>query len=193
MRPVRRPMFALLTTVAVALALAACSSATPGWTYAPVASASGAPAGSGATASGAAASGAAASGPAGSGQQPSQAAGSALPASGGPTGSAAPGGSGGSGGGTGDVIKISAQGIQFEQGEANAPAGKEFKIAFENKDAGVPHNVSIKDASGQLVFEGETFSGPATKTEDVKPALKAGSYQFVCTVHPNMVGTLTVQ
>ena len=24
------------------------------------------------------------------------------------------------------------------------------------------------------------------------PALPAGTYQFVCTVHPNMVGTLTV-
>jgi plastocyanin len=25
------------------------------------------------------------------------------------------------------------------------------------------------------------------------PPLKAGSYAFVCTIHPNMAGTLTVQ
>ena len=35
-------------------------------------------------------------------------------------------------------------------------------------------------------------SGVATKTYDV-PALKPGSYAFVCTVHSNMTGTLTVQ
>jgi len=29
------------------------------------------------------------------------------------------------------------------------------------------------------------------KTYDV-PALAAGTYQFVCTVHPNMIGTLKV-
>ena len=40
--------------------------------------------------------------------------------------------------------------------------------------------------------QGEVFTGVATRTYDV-PALAAGSYQFVCTVHPNMVGTLTAQ
>jgi plastocyanin len=41
------------------------------------------------------------------------------------------------------------------------------------------------------VFKGAIFPGPAQQTYDV-PALKAGSYGFVCTVHPNMTGTLTV-
>jgi plastocyanin len=31
-----------------------------------------------------------------------------------------------------------------------------------------------------------------TQTYDV-PALPAGTYSFVCSVHPNMVGTLTVR
>jgi plastocyanin len=31
-----------------------------------------------------------------------------------------------------------------------------------------------------------------TRTYDV-PALAAGTYEFVCTVHPNMRGTLTVE
>ena len=56
----------------------------------------------------------------------------------------------------------------------------------------MPHNVAIKDAAGASVFQGDIFPGVETRTYDV-PALAAGSYQFVCTVHPNMVGTLTAQ
>ena len=35
------------------------------------------------------------------------------------------------------------------------------------------------------------FPGPAKKTYDVPP-LPAGAYAFICTVHPSMTGTLTV-
>ena len=38
---------------------------------------------------------------------------------------------------------------------------------------------------------GAIFPGVAQQTYDV-PALAAGTYGFVCTVHPNMTGTLTV-
>ena len=81
--------------------------------------------------------------------------------------------------------------IQFEQTELSAPADAPFVMRFDNKDAGTPHNVEIKDANGQSVFKGEIFNGVAVKDYAV-PALAAGTYQFVCTVHPNMVGTLTV-
>ena len=91
-------------------------------------------------------------------------------------------------------IGISASGIAFEQTSVTAPAGKAFQIDFDNKDAGTPHNVAIhKDnASGAEVFKGEIVTGPLTTTYDV-PALDAGTYAFVCSVHPNMTGTLTVQ
>ena len=36
------------------------------------------------------------------------------------------------------------------------------------------------------------FNGVETRTYDV-PALDAGAYAFVCTVHPTMIGTLTAQ
>jgi len=100
----------------------------------------------------------------------------------------APSDNGGSGG---DVVEVSALMIQFEQKELSAPADKDFVIRFDNKDAGTPHNVEIKDASGQSVFKGEIFNGVAVKDYAV-PALAAGTYQFICTVHPNMVGTLKV-
>ena len=41
------------------------------------------------------------------------------------------------------------------------------------------------------VFKGEIFNGVAEKDLQV-PALAAGTYQFVCSVHPNMLGTLKV-
>jgi plastocyanin len=91
-------------------------------------------------------------------------------------------------------VSISALNVAFEQPSVTAPAGKAFQIAFDNKDAGTPHNVAIhKDnATGAEVFKGEIITGPATKTYDV-PALDAGTYAFVCSVHPNMTGTLTAQ
>jgi plastocyanin len=92
------------------------------------------------------------------------------------------------------AVQISALGTAFEQTSLNAPAGAAFQITFDNKDAGVPHNVAIHegDASGAEVFKGDIITGPATATYDV-PALDAGTYTFVCNVHPNMTGTLTVQ
>jgi cytochrome c oxidase subunit II len=92
--------------------------------------------------------------------------------------------------GAGPTLAVSALNIAFEQAELSVPADVPFKIEFENKDAGIPHNVEIKDASGASVFLGEIFNGVETRTYDV-PALPAGTYTFICTVHPNMTGTLT--
>ncbi len=91
----------------------------------------------------------------------------------------------------GTVVKEIAKGIEFVNKDLSAPADTPFQIEFDNQDAGTPHNIEIKDASGGVVFKGEIFAGPAVKTYDI-PALPAGTYPFVCTVHPNMIGTLTV-
>jgi cytochrome c oxidase subunit 2 len=99
-----------------------------------------------------------------------------------------------SGQAAGPTLQLSALNVAYEQTQLSAPAGTPFTIEFDNKDNGVPHNVSIhKDsATGPEVFKGDIFPGPATKTYDV-PALTAGTYTFACTVHPSMTGTLTVQ
>ena len=91
----------------------------------------------------------------------------------------------------GTVLKVVAAGIKFDVKELSAPADVAFQIEFDNQDAGIPHNIEIKDAGGKTVFKGEIFNGAAVKTYDV-PALGAGSYTFICTVHPNMTGTLKV-
>ena len=92
------------------------------------------------------------------------------------------------------VVQVSALNIKYEQTDLTAPAGTPFQVSFENKDAGVPHNVTLHqgDANGAELFKGEIFNGVATRVYDV-PALDAGSYAFVCSVHPTMIGTLTVK
>jgi len=91
---------------------------------------------------------------------------------------------------SGETVDIKASGIAFTTPNVTAPAGKAFTIHFDNQDNGVPHNVQVKDASGASVFKGEIFNGVAAKDYQV-PALQAGTYSFVCDVHPNMTGTLT--
>jgi plastocyanin len=173
---------ALVFLALVATALVACSSsAQPGWTYAPTPPPT--PAASGASASAAPSAAASAAPSAGAGG-----AASAAP-SGSPAGSPA-----GSGGAAGTVIQLAAANIAYDQTELTAPANTPFQIAFTNNDAGIPHNVSIHQGSptGTEVFKGAIFTGVVTQTYDV-PALPAGTYSFVCSVHPNMVGTLTVK
>jgi plastocyanin len=147
--------FARFLTVALlsVAVLAACTTASPGWTYLPAPSITPPPS---------SAASAEASGPAGSGNL--------------------------------NVVTISAQGVKFEQTTVTSPAGTPFQIQFENKDPGTPHNIAIHlgDANGAELFKGEVFSGVATRVYNV-PALDAGSYAFVCTVHPTMVGTLNAQ
>ena len=91
-------------------------------------------------------------------------------------------------------LSLVAKDIAYDKTELSAPANTPFQIQFDNQDASIPHNVAIHQGSptGTEVFKGEVFPGPAQKTYDV-PALQAGAYAFVCSVHPNMNGTLTVQ
>ncbi|HEV8699221.1 MAG TPA: cupredoxin domain-containing protein [Candidatus Limnocylindrales bacterium] len=157
----------LLLALAVVLVVTACTSAKPGWTYAPAPSATPIPS---VEASGSAA-------------PPSGSAPASAPAS---AGASAPAG--------GTVLEIEAQGVAFNTAELTAPADQPFQIHFTNNDASIQHNVAIHEgsATGTEVFKGEIFVGPGERTYDV-PALKAGAYAFACTVHPNMTGTLTVQ
>jgi plastocyanin len=89
-------------------------------------------------------------------------------------------------------VTVEAKGIAFVQATWTGPADKPFKLAFDNQDAGVPHNIAIKDSSGAEVFKGAIFNGVETRVYEV-PALPAGDYTFVCSVHPNMTGTATLQ
>jgi plastocyanin len=168
-----RTLGLMVAAPAFALIVAACSTAAggaPDSTHAPAASPSASPAMS-------------------MGPVESTPATSARPATSGP-GSAAP--SPGSSAAAGPTLHISAQNIQFDTDHLEAPAGQAFMLEFDNNDPGIPHNVEIKDANGASLFKGQIITGPAKASYPI-PVLAAGSYTFVCDVHPTMTGTLTVK
>ncbi len=94
------------------------------------------------------------------------------------------------------IVLITAKGVKFEQTTFELPADTVSQVRFNNKDVGIPHNIAIHEGSsssvGPELWQGEIFNGDDERLYDI-PALPAGSYSFVCTVHPNMVGDLVVQ
>jgi plastocyanin len=91
------------------------------------------------------------------------------------------------------AVQIAARDLKFSTAVLDAPADEPFSIVFENQE-GAPHNVSIyrDEALTDRVFAQDPFGGPASQTYAI-PALAAGTYVFVCDVHRDMRGTLTVQ
>jgi len=175
------PSTRLLAAGLTVLAVAACASSTPGWTYAPAPSPTAVP--SADASASVAPSGSAPSPSAG----PSATAAPTTAASSAPSGSAVPPASAAA-----TVVDLAALNLTFDPTELSVPADQAFQIKFANNDPSIPHNVAIKDAAGASVFMGDIFPGVETRTYDVKP-LPAGTYQFVCSVHSDMVGTLTAQ
>ena len=179
MRPARLSSLVVLGLVAVSVA--ACASDSAGWTYAPAPPITPPPS--------IEPSGSVEPTPAGSvtpsGQPSAPPAETASPSiSAAPSDPAAP---------SGEVtsVEVIAAQIQWETDELTVPADQDFRMLLVNNDAGVPHNVAINDAAGTQIVISETFTGVEQREFDV-PALTAGQYQFICTVHPTtMVGTLT--
>jgi plastocyanin len=86
--------------------------------------------------------------------------------------------------------RLSAVDVAFDREAIEVPAGRPFVLVFENREA-LSHNVSLyaDPASQRRVFEGLLFAGPATRWYPI-PALEAGTYAFVCDLHPSMRGEL---
>jgi plastocyanin len=169
----RRASFAALLA-ALTILIAACASAEDAaWTYAPPpteVAASGAP-------SGAPGSPAASAEPSG------------APASAAPSGPASPAASPASGG---ETVTVTAFNIAFDPTELEVAADTPFTLELVNNDASIPHDVAIRDQGGTELFKTDVFPGVETRSFDA-PALPAGSYTWVCTVHPNMQIAVTAQ
>ena len=82
----------------------------------------------------------------------------------------------------------------FDPNTLTVPANQPFTVDFTNSDPSVPHNFSIHkgnpDGSDWLAPVNADGGQSATYNP---PPLAAGDYQFFCSIHPNMVGTLHVQ
>lgn len=112
----------------------------------------------------------------------------AAAAEGGSAGQAAPCAPGG------DEIRVRADKLAFDRHCLAAPAGRAFRIVFDNAEA-VPHNVAIyRDRSAKKVlFRGDIVTGPKTVTYKVG-SLPVGTYFYRCDLHPipAMEGTFVV-
>jgi mono/diheme cytochrome c family protein/plastocyanin len=84
--------------------------------------------------------------------------------------------------------------LEYDKHELSVAADTAFSIVFDNQDAGQTHDVDLRDSSGAVLDDQPTVTGPATATYVYKP-LAAGTYTFICSVHPipAMTGTLTVE
>lgn len=86
--------------------------------------------------------------------------------------------------------------IKFDKLELTAPAGQPFVIHFTNSDDGQVHDVDIRSDPGTVppLQDQSPITGP-DEADYSYTALEAGTYTFICSVHPipAMTGTLTVE
>ncbi len=91
-------------------------------------------------------------------------------------------------------LTIIGQGTAFDKDTLLGVAGQALTITFDNRDAGIAHNIHFfkgSDATGSEVSATEVAPGPVVQTLAIAP-LDAGAYFYQCDVHPGqMEGTLT--
>ena len=92
--------------------------------------------------------------------------------------------------------EVDAKGVKFLQTALTVKAGEAFSIFFRNEDpATTPHDIDIRSADGAQVLKDQPHTAGGESQLYQYDALQAGTYQFICSVHPvaSMTGTLTVE
>ena len=84
-------------------------------------------------------------------------------------------------------VTLVADDLRWDTDCLRSPDGP-LTIEVDNRDEGQNHNVHLPDAPGSPATD--LVKGPSRQSLDVE--LLPGSYEFICDIHPNMVGTLTV-
>ena len=100
------------------------------------------------------------------------------------SGAASGGGSGSSGGVQSGTAKVTIKGFAFSPSSLTVKSGT--KVTFTNEDSATHTATSQGDStidSGNLA-KGQTYTVTMTK---------AGTYDYICTIHQYMKGTITVQ
>jgi plastocyanin len=88
----------------------------------------------------------------------------------------------------GGRVTLVADDLRWDTDCLRAGAGP-LTIEVDNRDDGQNHNVHLPDAPGSPATDLE--QGPSRQELEVD--LSPGAYEFICDIHPNMVGTLTVR
>ena len=86
-------------------------------------------------------------------------------------------------GGGGGEPDVKAEDFQFDPTEVSVASGD--TIAVKNDTPSTPHTFTVTDTDIDESIDPDA-------TVDVKIDLDPGSYDFMCTIHPQMTGTLTV-
>lgn len=96
---------------------------------------------------------------------------------------------------SGTTLAVVAENTKFTTDCLAAPADQSFTINYDNKDAGITHNLVIVEShrASDVMFRAEGFKGAATMTFTAGP-FKPGTYAYHCEFHPNvMKGTFVVK
>jgi plastocyanin len=91
------------------------------------------------------------------------------------------------------AIVVTAENRRFDTSELIVPADSAFPLVLVNKD-GDPHNIAIRTKrgfDGELIFRHDPITA-STIVLEVGP-IPAGTYYFICELHPEMTGTVLAQ
>ncbi len=92
--------------------------------------------------------------------------------------------SGACGGTGGTVLAVESTDFQFEPSELSAPAGEQVSVEFTNSDE-APHTFTVEE------FDCDTGSVESGQTAELSFTMPDADTGWICTIHPDMKGTLT--
>lgn len=87
-------------------------------------------------------------------------------------------------------VTIVAKDLAWNTGCIQAPEGVQLTILIDNQDKQVNHNLHVKGLPSSPKTKLEP--GPIVQRLDLGAGLEAGTYEYLCDLHPNMEGTLEV-
>ena len=84
------------------------------------------------------------------------------------------------------VAEFIAENNAFNRSTTRVSSGKKVSFTFENKD-NVTHNFAVYETSEaiEVIFKGESLSGPGTITYTFTAPHEPGDYYFQCDFHPS--------
>ena len=94
------------------------------------------------------------------------------------------------------TIQVTSVGVLegFDPKTLTAPANQPFVINLTNSDTTAPHDVAIRGANPDgSDWQGDPDAQAGGSASYQPPPLAANTYEFYCSIHPNMTGTLQVE